>query len=230
MRWKTICFDIDNTLFDYELAFQQGMIATCESQISDVNVEKWFKIFKQYCDDLWRYYESKEWTQQEYRYQRLYRSLLPFDFHVSNEFSEQFHTEFENIVPNYAKLYPYVSETLSAFITNGINIGIISNGKRQTQMKKLDSLGITSLFGDNIFISEEIRYEKPNKEIFHFVESELGCNGTPVYVGDSFEQDVLGALNAGWDAIYFQVNKQKKKLDDIPICSSFQELFEVVIQ
>ncbi|MBM6617257.1 HAD family hydrolase [Bacillus suaedaesalsae] len=228
MRWEAICFDIDNTLFDYEVAFQKGMIASCENLMSGINSIEWFKLFKKYCDEFWGFYEKKEWTQQEYRFKRLYHSLMPFNIFISQEFSEHFHYEFEHTVHLYAKPYPDVLQTLSALKELGFTLGIISNGKKDTQILKLKSLGVLSLFGGNIFISEEIQYEKPNQQIFHYAREELGCVQKPIYVGDSFKQDVVGAMEANWDVIYFQIEKRKKIRENIPVCSTFQEIYEFV--
>ncbi|KAA0549417.1 HAD family hydrolase [Bacillus sp. BGMRC 2118] len=228
MKWEVIYFDIDNTLFDYEESFQKGMMATCKKSIKNINEGEWFKHFKMFCDEFWGKYERKEWTQQEYRYQRLYHSLLPFNIQISQPFSEMFHNEFERTVHNYATPYPDVIPTLYAFKERGHKLGIISNGKTQTQMNKLIHLGVFPFFEGNIFISADIKYEKPDPRIFHYVRQRLGEVNLPLYIGDSYEQDVAGAKEADWDVIHFQYCNSKSLRENIPVCSSYQEILEYI--
>ena len=55
-----------------------------------------------------------------------------------------------------------------------------------------------------ILISEELGVHKPHKRIFEIAQNLVNATHEQcVMIGDSFESDVEGALNANWQAIYF---------------------------
>lgn len=60
MNWGCICFDLDNTLLDYEAAFEKGMKHTFShffegewSGKKRVEVYEWYPVFKILCNKLW---------------------------------------------------------------------------------------------------------------------------------------------------------------------------------
>jgi putative hydrolase of the HAD superfamily len=55
-----------------------------------------------------------------------------------------------------------------------------------------------------IIISEHTGYKKPDTGIFRFAEKQASCSPEQcLMIGDGLEVDVIGAQDAGWDAIYF---------------------------
>ena len=52
-------------------------------------------------------------------------------------------------------------------------------------------------------ISDEIRIQKPDPRIFRYAEQETGATpDTTIMIGDNPDNDIQGALDAGWQAIY----------------------------
>ena len=79
----------------------------------------------------------------------------------------------------------------------GYKVGLITNGEPGLQHKKLEMLGLQNAF-DEVIVSGETAYEKPQKEIFLMMAEKL--NITPdemMYIGDHPLNDVDGARNAG---------------------------------
>lgn len=63
--------------------------------------------------------------------------------------------------------------------------------------------GLTPYF-KNVFISEIIGINKPDKAIFkHAIDTAQADIKGSLMVGDSIEADIRGAQNFGMDAIYF---------------------------
>ena len=78
-----------------------------------------------------------------------------------------------------------------------MRISVITNGPKEHQLRKIKSLGLKRWVDEkDIIISSAVGCSKPDKRIFHMV-SDHG-----LYVGDSYENDVIGAGNAGWDVIW----------------------------
>ena len=76
-------------------------------------------------------------------------------------------------------------------------LGVVSNGFRDIQYRKLKSLGIFEYFAC-VVLSDEIGIRKPDKRIFFKALDQLGASpGECLYIGDSYEYDILGAAGAG---------------------------------
>ena len=85
-------------------------------------------------------------------------------------------------------------------------------------------------------ISYDVGHEKPDKRIFQAAEEVLSrkaddvAGWRKVYVGDEYDKDVVGALNAGWNAVLIDrespgQREDLKWLDDEPV-GSLYEVFE----
>ena len=61
-------------------------------------------------------------------------------------------------------------------LKENVNIAILTNGKLKEQNTKIDNLDIRSIFEKNIFISQNIGYEKPDPKAFLNVTSNLNVN------------------------------------------------------
>ena len=70
----------------------------------------------------------------------------------------------------------------------------------------LERLGLTSLLPSR-FLSAELGALKPEREAFDLVQRRLGLfAGEIAMVGDSWRDDITGALEAGWTAIWVNRN------------------------
>ena len=80
---------------------------------------------------------------------------------------------------------------------------VITNGFKEVQKKKLEESTITRYF-KTITISEEVGYKKPNPIIFNYaLEKANAINTSSLMIGDSYQADILGAINVGINAILF---------------------------
>ncbi len=66
---------------------------------------------------------------------------------------------------------------------------------------------------EHVLVSEGVGCAKPESEIFRMAEQRLGITDETVYmIGDSFANDMAGAMNAGWKTIW--VNYHGYKLSE----------------
>jgi putative hydrolase of the HAD superfamily len=122
-------------------------------------------------------------------------------------------------------LFDEVKELLEALYKEGKQLAILTNGEEKHQSKKIEQLELTRWFSaENIFISETHGYAKPKREIFEIMEEKLGLHKTKtVYIGDSFEKDVVGAKQVGWHAIW--MNHRKRSLPENAAFKPDQEVY-----
>ena len=202
---KHIFFDLDNTLWDFdknsaavlaELFEEFSLGAKLNTGLSefighyrDVNLALWSKYYKREID--------KKFLREE-RFN-----------HVFSKYGYTNHEENLELTGHYIQRAPKGTclkenciETLD-YLKTRYQLHIITNGFKEIQHIKIDGCGLRNYFS-NIIISEEYGLVKPEEQIFRLAEQFAGTDkNSCVMVGDSLESDVEGALNAGWEAIYF---------------------------
>ena len=85
-----------------------------------------------------------------------------------------------------------------------IRIGILTAGESQHQWNKVDMLGLDRWFDrENIIVSGDTPYMKPDIELFRMFEKKFGLTPDDLWmIGDSYKHDIKGALDAGWHALW----------------------------
>ena len=118
-----------------------------------------------------------------------------------------------------------VVETLD-YLKEKYSLGIITNGSHISQQGKIDHSGIKDYF-DVIVISDDVKIAKPDKEIFELAAWEMGIPVDQcVYVGDTYSNDIFGALNAGMQAIWMWPNDLRPVEYKVPRIKNFRQLKE----
>ncbi|WP_025028753.1 HAD family hydrolase [Caldalkalibacillus mannanilyticus] len=227
LKWNKIYFDLDNTLYSHEYAFERA-IQDCYQDVMEewrdrglhvpyVPLEDWFEVFKYFSDYYWPGYEEKKYSQQEYRRKRYLSTMKHFDLPNQVDEADRFHEQYYEKANQYVQPYPGLYQTLSFFNQTGIEVGIITNGKQKTQQAKFNKLKLFRYIKqEHFFISEVVGIEKPDQHIF---ETALG-NENPekaLFIGDTWEHDVVGALDASWNAIYLNTQNRPRTSEHQPL-------------
>ena len=105
------------------------------------------------------------------------------------------------------RLVPGVEELFGA-LRGRTKIGVVTNGC-PLQRDKLELFDLFPL--DSLAISEEVGAGKPNPAIFRYALAELGVQKATM-IGDSWENDVLGAIESGLSAIW--LNRYRRTCPD----------------
>jgi putative hydrolase of the HAD superfamily len=101
----------------------------------------------------------------------------------------------------------------------GYRVHMTSNGFHEVQYKKLAACGLRDYF-DNIILSEDAGVNKPSPLYFDYALKVSGARReTTLMIGDNLQSDILGALNAGIDAMLF--NRWQITSDEIPQTVTF---------
>jgi len=97
-------------------------------------------------------------------------------------------------------------------------------------VKKLKENDIDKYF-DSIVISSDIGYIKPHQEIFHLALRKDGLKpGEALFIGDSYNQDIAGAKNAGMKTVWFNC---RNEIIDNPASADYRimridEIFSII--
>ena len=86
-------------------------------------------------------------------------------------------------------------------LARNYRLALITNGAACLQREKLEASGLAAYF-DAVVISGELGAAKPDRAAFDQALKRLGDPGHATMVGDSYRNDVEGALAAGLDAIW----------------------------
>jgi putative hydrolase of the HAD superfamily len=123
---------------------------------------------------------------------------------------QQFDEYFDELFAYFAQpqtwtTYPEAAETLSALSERGIILSVISNFDSRL-IDVLEGLGLAHWFED-IFISSRVGYAKPDRKIFHTALKRHNLKpGDALHVGDSEENDLRGATEAGLTGVLVERN------------------------
>jgi FMN phosphatase YigB (HAD superfamily) len=131
-----------------------------------------------------------------------------------------------DVMAVYLRLNPRVitptgqAKPVMARLAQRCTLGIISNGSQDVQYHKLSGMGIAD-FLRCVVLSDEVGIKKPDPGIFLRACTLLSRNPEDcLYVGDSFEVDVIGAKNVGMQTCWF--NPQRKPLPDSGLMPDFE--------
>lgn len=139
----------------------------------------------------------------------------------------------ENPISDYLNVYRYhhptlqlsseVVKVLTALKEGGVLMGIISDGREETQKNKIDALDLTEwVNSDLVFINEDKKYFKPNHWSYNRMmlacfDKNLETDATFYYVGDNTEKDFLAPNQLGWKTVMLiddgrNIHKQNMEL------------------
>jgi len=231
---KMILFDLDDTLvhFDdyWEISVKEAFINHSFTKDLDSNIL--FEIFNTVDRHLVQKLDSQQISINEYRVQRFLNSMEQVgrkpNIEMANDF-ERFYQSIgkKNMKPNFSV------NGLIEELKDYYQIGVLTNGSKGWQLDKLEAIGLNAIFSkDYVFISEDIGYEKPSREIYHHVLKTVSLKPYQVLVvGDSWTNDVVGPIQQGMQAIWLNKKKIKPPLEPSPLATinHLLELREILL-
>lgn len=210
--FTTILFDLDDTLFDFSACWEKGMQQTVATHplTSDLDGAAMLEALRRHGDDLWVDVIASRYDFTQYRQLRLQRALAEFGRQIGVEEVDDFQQAYAAACMEAVEPDPAVQK-LIAHLAGRYTLGIVTNGPVDMAFTKLSRLGLSDCFPrERVFISELIGYHKPDPRIFAAVLDELGVEGSQVlFVGDTWEADVAGAMDAGMSAVW--INSRGKQ-------------------
>lgn len=230
---KAVLFDLDGTLCDSDTAWGIAQNETFQrlcKQYPDVSEETvtnaWTTVHQRLFQQLGAGKLSMA-NVRDARFQCLFEELgLPAD-KVMEELSDFFCSRY------LISLRLYDDVTVLEKLT-GYHVGIITNGAHDehtdSQLSKVRHLGLSERI-QSLTISGEIGVRKPNLEIFKVAcERADVLSKEAVYVGDSVQNDIVGANRAGMTSVLIDRKSEgliPKTADDQPDYS-ISNLYDVL--
>jgi len=227
--YKHLFFDLDHTLWDFEKNSELTMKELyAEYELAKIGIEDFDAFYNQYSyhnDRLWERFRKGFIKRDELRWKRMWLTLL--DFKIGNSvLAHELSTAYLEVLPTKGLLIPHAKELLEHCKERYV-MHMITNGFEKTQWLKLQYSGISGYFTE-IITSEKSNCLKPNREIFDYALRATGAEAdNSIMIGDALEIDIMGALNAGWDQVYFNPAKATHERKPTYEVCHLKELMEI---
>lgn len=221
---KTILWDVDGTLLDFEKA-QEICLKKCAAmqgfEVDDEALRIYDSINKKY----WEMYERGEVTKEKLypgRYME-WREIVGFKGLDPYRINDNYQDE----LGKTPILREDTIETLTS-LKDIVRQYVVTNGSIVAQENKLKYSGIID-YVDGVFISEKLKIPKPKKEFFDYVENHIEDyeSDTTVIVGDSLTSDMTGGNIAGIRTIWYNPERLENN-KNVHIDMEIRTLREVV--
>lgn len=222
--YKYLLWDIDDTLIDFKSS-EKKALKMCFKEFGVVLTDEDVEIYSKINSNYWKLLEQgkiKKDTMLNRRFQDFvhHLSIDKIDYEAINNM-------YQDKLGDYAVMIDDAYEVCSK-LKNSKKQYAVTNGTVVAQNKKLDKTGLREFF-DEVFISDEVGYEKPDIRFFQYAFNKISgfSPEETIIIGDSLSRDMQGANYAGIDCCWFnpkgninentsiQINYEIKKLREL---------------
>ena len=205
--YRDIFIDFDDTLYDTRgnssIALREVFTQFClMPHFPDPEI--FFNSFWEINTELWAQYSNGAITRDYLMLQRFMRPLSKgVGIAVSEEYCHDISNRFLELCSEKSGVIEGTHELMEHLKSKGYRLHICSNGFREVQYKKLNACGLYQYF-DTIILSDEVGALKPSKAFYDAALETAGAKAeSTIMIGDNYQNDIVGAMNAGIDAMLF---------------------------
>lgn len=228
-KYYCILFDADNTLLNFDAAESKALAETLVNYGIEPDAET-VQTYRTINEGLWRQLEKGQLRREKLMSERFTRFLKAIDAAGDGAEMNRYYLEQLSLHPDLAS--PEVLDVLRE-LSEVATLAVVTNGFQKVQSRRLAESGVET-FLEDVFVSEKMDAEKPNRKIFDAALRALGVENREhvLMVGDSLTGDVQGGINAGLDTCWFNPHHQENPGKILPTyeISSLEELYPLVME
>ncbi len=209
---KNILFDLDDTILDFRAAEREALSKT----LLHLAISPKEQILQRYGEinlAQWKLLELGRLTQKEVKVRRYQLLFDEIGVKCCPDYATQY---YERLL---AKGHYFVdgAQMLLRTLSKNYRLYLVSNGSTEVQKSRIKSANISKYLSD-VFISQDIGYEKPDIKFFEFCFSKIANfkRQETLIVGDSLSSDIKGGNNAGITTVWFNTSGCKNSSDVLP--------------
>lgn len=211
-KYEFLLFDADNTLLDFDENERVSLLDTFE-HFGLPCTEEVLGLYHEINIMYWEMLSRKEIERDALlikRFETLFERVGIKADPVATE------NHYRTNLGNGCQIMAGAMEVLKE-LKKDYKLYVITNGVAKTQHNRLEKSGLAELMED-IFISDEIGYNKPDKEFFEYVESHIPCfeHEKALVIGDSLFSDIRGGVEFGLDTCYLNIYHKQNTSEIIP--------------
>ncbi len=224
MKYTTLLIDLDETLFDFSKSEKFAIDKLMEKDNIPVT-EGNRGLYSKINDEKWKKLERGELTRPQLfreRFDDLFKKTgVTADTDEANLSYMQFLSQASFILDGALETCKKLSGNYSLYL--------VTNGTKIVQKGRLSGSPIMKYIKD-VFISEEIGFNKPQKEYFDYVLEHIEEKDKTkiLVVGDSLSSDIAGAENSGLDSCWVNRKNQKNVSGATYTISCITEIFDIL--
>lgn len=229
---RAILIDLDDTLIDdtsYVDPCWTDACALAESRLPGVDVRSLRAAVDKQNSWFWSDPERHRTGRLDLRaatrtvLEQVFAELGIEDTGLAHEVAETY----RDLREERSSLFSGATDALALLRSEGVRLGMMTNGAAGPQRAKIERFGLASHF-DHIVIEGEFGAGKPDRRVFETLLSELDSAPEDAWaIGDNLEFDVLAPMQLGVHGIWVDV--RKAGLDGRPdrphrVVSAFTEI------
>lgn len=209
---KGIIFDLDDTLYDYTGLNRGAVEALCQATCVKLGIDR-VRFFEAF--DFGRNKTKERLGDTAASHNRLFyiERMLEYLNKKPITGALELYEVYWQYILNRMQLFDGAMALFKKLEKEGIKIGICTDLTAMIQYRKLEKLDIDKYIC-SIVTSEEAGVEKPDKKIFELIQLKMQLNERELmFVGDSYQKDIVGALKAGFSAVWFNIHEERKEIN-----------------
>lgn len=213
-RYTFLLFDLDDTLWN----FKENSKEALQNIFDEYKLYRYYPTFEDYFEyfeghnkALWNLYGRQQITKEFLSVERFLAPLRPFGI-MNTALATEMGSAYLDRCAEKTMVMPHAMETLR-YLNQKYQLAIISNGFEEVQYRKIKRSGLADYFS-HIFLSEQIGFHKPDPEFFNQVLYKLSATRNEcLVIGDNFQTDIVGAMNAGLDQVFYNPDHLDEGID-----------------
>ncbi len=225
---KVVFFDVDDTIYDHSFHIHSGITFLRDQYpfLQAYTVEFLKELSHNLLEEAHARLIKGEISLGEARRLRWQKFLEYFKQDINYD-PVEFSSSYLKRYYESERLIPGTKELLTSLQAD-FHLGIISNNLLSEQLGKLQRLGVSSHF-DYFAISEEVGAAKPDRKIFEIALEKAKVQAEEaIYMGDVWDIDIIGALNAGIRPIWLNRKGLASRNTSVAEISSFEPIENVL--
>ena len=204
-------FDLDRTLWDFDRnsreALEEIFLEIAQPNLPQhKTAAEFIPVYEAENEKCWKAYREGRITKEQLRPLRFRKAVeglgIPA-FDGMEALAEAMGTAYVQRAPYRTALFDGAVEVCQGLKARGHRLFILTNGFEEVQHIKVNRSGLEPFF-DGVFTSDALGFKKPQPECFSkglaLADSQAD---RAVMIGDDWECDVDGAMQAGWGAVHF---------------------------
>lgn len=228
-----VWLDLDDTLQDFHANSHQALLRLYEAEQLHrwhSSAEAWVECYMRHNATLWEQYNVAAITKDQLRHQRFSLPLIESGCPsaTADTLSPKLDITYLDFLAQGRIMIPGAVELLRHLKSKGYRIGILSNGFKEVQYRKIKTAEIERYI-DCIVLSDDIGINKPDRRIYDHALSKTG--GIPqrtIMIGDNPATDIDGAIRAGWHAIHFNRDGASTPHPTATVVTSLQKIHSLL--
>lgn len=222
-EYEVFLFDADETLFDFSKAMEHSL-KTAFSRLQIPFRDDYISQYQRVNLGFWKKLEKGEISKDEMKKQRMAAFFREAGIKEDSELMQVYYQEALNqssfLLPDSLSVMKDLSKKKKCYL--------VTNGFAEAQRGRLAASGLAPYFRQ-VFISEELHTQKPNKDFFDAVFSNIGeqYRKKSIIIGDSLTSDIRGGNNAGIATCWFNPHGAKNT-EGVSVTKEIKSLRELL--